>query len=166
MVAAARVDALVAAFSFNHLAEPVAGFVEARRVVRVGGVIVAGTYADDDDHPVKRIVQAVLAEAGWCAPVWHRELAPTTRLLGTPERCRRCAGEGGLDATVTRREVAFPWLAAEQLVDWRFGMAQHAPFVAGLGAPRRAALHAEAVARLGDHPHLVRAVLVTCAVVS
>ena len=62
--------------------------------------------------------------------------------------------------------MPFPELGPGDLVDWRLGMAQHAPFVAGLAAGERSALRARAVELLGETPVLVRSVLVLRAVVS
>ncbi len=52
-VRTASADVVLAAFSFNHLADPAAGFAEAARVARPGGAIAVSTYAADDDHPVE-----------------------------------------------------------------------------------------------------------------
>ncbi|MGE3619719.1 MAG: methyltransferase domain-containing protein [Acidimicrobiia bacterium] len=160
------VDAAIAAFSFNHLADPVTGFAEAHRVVRAGGVVVAGTYATDDDHPVKAAVAATLAAHGWEAPGWYRALRDAWGpALGTPEGCRAAAGAAGLDGRVLLRRVRFADLGPRRLVEWRFGMAQHAPFLARLDPVQREELARAAVLRLGDAPPLVRSVLVTVAVV-
>jgi hypothetical protein len=61
--------------------------------------------------------------------------------------------------------VPFPELRAEDLVAWRLGMAQHAPFVAGLSPADRDAVRDRAVALLGDAPPLVRSFLVITAVI-
>ena len=47
------VDAVVAAFSLNHLDDPVAGLREAARVTLPGGALLASAYAEDDTHPGK-----------------------------------------------------------------------------------------------------------------
>ena len=60
---------------------------------------------------------------------------------------------------------AVPDLGTVDLVAWRLGMAQHAPFVDRLPASERAALATEVAARLGDRaPTLVRSILVLSAV--
>ena len=46
-------DIALAAFWFNHLGDPAAGFLEAVRVLKPGGAVVASAYAADDQHPVK-----------------------------------------------------------------------------------------------------------------
>jgi ubiquinone/menaquinone biosynthesis C-methylase UbiE len=52
-------DIVLAPFSLNHLDEPAAGVREAGRV---GDLLVASTYAADDDHPAKAAVDQALSE--------------------------------------------------------------------------------------------------------
>lgn len=163
---AACVDVVLAAFSLNHLRDPAAGFVEAARVVRPTGAILVSTYAHDDTHPVKAAVEEALRARGWAAPQWHTEMRrDAVPRLATIAGCLEAARGAGLDPTVRRVHVPFPNLEARQLVAWRLGMAQHAPFVRTLSVRERAALEADAIARLGaDPPSLVRSILVTAAV--
>ena len=65
---------VVAAYCYNHLDDPAAGFREARRVTAAGGVVLASAYADDDAHPVKAATEQALREIGWTAPEFHLEL--------------------------------------------------------------------------------------------
>ena len=58
--------------------------------------------------------------------------------------------------------VAFPELSREQLLAWRFGMAQMAPFVATLPDRDRAAMLQRALDLL-DHTELVRSIIVIVA---
>jgi ubiquinone/menaquinone biosynthesis C-methylase UbiE len=67
-------DAVVAAFSLNHLADPVAGLREAARVTKAGGIVLASAYADDDAHPAKQAVEAAAAASGWTMPEWYKAL--------------------------------------------------------------------------------------------
>lgn len=162
----ACVDVVLAAFSLNHLRDPAAGFVEAARVVRRGGAIVVSTYAHDDTHPVKVAVEEALSARGWTAPQWHTEMRrDAVPRLATIAGCTAAAHAAGLDPTVRHVRVPFPNLEARQLIAWRLGMAQHAPFVRTLTLGERAALEADAIARLGpDPPSLVRSILVTAAI--
>ena len=57
-------DVVLAPFCLNHLAEPSVGVAEAARC-SPGGVLLASTYAADDDHVVKAAVDQALSEAGW-----------------------------------------------------------------------------------------------------
>jgi SAM-dependent methyltransferase len=164
---AASFDAVVAAFSVNHLTEPAAGLAEARRVTRPGGAVVASSYAADDTHPVKEAVEVALAARGWeIDPSFARMKREAVPQLATEEGVAAAATAAGLDPEITPVRVPFPELDAEALVAWRLGMAHHAPFVAGLPPAERAAVVVEAVANLGaDHPVLERSIIVATAVV-
>ena len=73
--------------------------------------------------------------------------------------------EGMAPVLVERREVTFPELTPLDLVAWRLGMAQTAPFVAGLDRLRRDELVQRALELLGpDPPPLVRRVIFLAAV--
>jgi ubiquinone/menaquinone biosynthesis C-methylase UbiE len=159
-------DAAVAAFSLNHLTDPAGGLREMARVTRPGGALVAGSYAADDVHPVKAAVEATLTARGWEPDPWYAALrADAAPLLATIATCGAAAGAAGLDAEVEPVRVEFPELGPADLVAWRLGMAQHAPFVDQLPPGERAAVADEAVTQLGDTPPLlVRSILVLRAV--
>jgi SAM-dependent methyltransferase len=160
-------DVTVAAFSLNHLTDPAAGLREAARVTRPGGGLAVSAYAADDDHPVKRAVQAALAARGWAPEPWYLALqTDAVPKLATVDAAWAAAEAAGLDADVEAVRVPFPDIDAAALVAWRLGMAQHATFVGAL--PRdadRAALAEDATARLGDSfPPLVRSIVILRAV--
>ena len=160
--AAGAFDVAVAAFSFNHLGDPAAGFVEARRVVRGGGAVLASAYADDDHHPVKAEVERALAGRGWVQAPWElevkRERAPR---LASEAACRAVLDAAGIAGTVERVRVVLDGVDPAAMVAWRLGMAQHAPFVAALGPLARRSVVDEVLGRLGPAcPPLVRSVVV------
>lgn len=161
-------DAAVAAFSLNHLEDPATALRETARVVRTRGAIVATAYASDDTHPVKEAVDAAASARGWVQEPWCSRLRTSaTPLLATVARAAEAAADAGLDAArVDHVAVPFPDLGPQQLVAWRLGMAQMAPFAATLTPAERAGLVADALARLGaDFPMLVRSFIVLTAVV-
>lgn len=165
-VRSSSVDAVVAAFSLNHLPVPWTALKEAARIVRSGGSIVVSTYASDDSHPVKAAVEQVLVARGWTADQWYADLRDCyAPLLATASQCLEAADRAGIKATVRHVRVPFPELSPSDLVAWRLGMAQHASFVAALRPPERAELEVEALQRLGEHPPLVRSIMVMSAVV-
>jgi SAM-dependent methyltransferase len=159
-------DAAVAAFSLNHLTDPAAGLREMRRVTRRGGPLLAASYAADDVHPVKAAVEAALAARGWTPDPWYLSMRTmATHALGTVAHGAAAAVGAGLEAEVEVVNVPFPELDPHDLVSWRLGLAQHAPFVAGLSPVERDAVAADAVRRLGDRPPpLVRSVLLVRAI--
>jgi SAM-dependent methyltransferase len=161
----ATVDGVVAAFSFNHVADPHRALAEAARVTRPGGPVLVSAYAEDDHHVVKEVVDAVAGSYGWVPPEWVDELRTACLpQLATVPGARRAASRAGLpQAEVDLLEVPFPELGPHDLVAWRLGMAQLAPFVAGLPPDQRAALEAEATGRLAGTPPLVRRVIVVVA---
>lgn len=157
-------SAAVAAFSLNHVTDPVAGLREMARVCEPGAPLLAASYATDDAHPVKGAVESALAARGWRADAWYVQVRETTvPRLGTVERCAAVAAAAGIRAEVRKVRVRFPELGPDDLVAWRLGMAQHADFVAHLDAAAREALVTDALDRLGDPPVLERSIVVIAA---
>ena len=161
-------DVALAAFTLNHVPDPATGLAEMARIVRPGGAVVAGAYATDDHHPVKEAVEEVMRRRGWELPEWTARMkGEAVPLLATAEGARAAARCAGLDrVTVEIRRVPFPQLSVGDLIGWRLGMAQHAPFLTALGPGAVAAIRAEALEVLGSHPPpLVRSMVVVTSVV-
>jgi SAM-dependent methyltransferase len=157
--------AVVAAFSFNHVPDPEVALAEAARVVGRAGVVLASAYAEDDAHPVKGAVEIAVAEEGWSGDSWIDDLkAHAIPMLATTDRAAEVATSAGLDATATAVTVPFPDLSPVDLVAWRLGMAQVAPFVASLSGAVRRRVEARALDLLGPHPEpLVRRMIILTA---
>jgi len=155
-------DAVVAAFSLNHLHDPAAGLAEAARAARAGGAVVAGSYAVDDGHPAREAVDSAARALGWHPPPWYRSVREeTVPRLATVERAAAAArGAGLVDVRADNLRVAYPDLGPADLVAWRLGMAHLAPFVASLPAVAAGALVADAIVRLDGAPVLERSVIV------
>ena len=152
---------MVAAFSLNHLPDPQLAAAEAARVLRPTGGLVASSYAADDTHPVKQAVERACTAHGWTAPDWYRSLQRDAMpRLATPDRALEALASAlpGAEAEVVR--VAFPDLDRHDLVEWRLGMAQFAPFVATLESDTRRQLTDDAMASLGDDSPLVRSIVI------
>lgn len=159
-------DAVVAAFSLNHVTQPAGALREAMRVVRPGGTFLASAYAATDDHPVKRAVDAAATEAGWEIPSWYDALRQEAMpLLSTVQRARSVFVAADVDGEATEVVVPFPGLTVDELLDWRLGMAHLAPFVTDLDAVQWRRLRARATALLGPMPpSLVRTMIVMRAI--
>lgn len=156
-------DAVLAAFSLTHLADPVPGLREAARVLRSGGGLAVAAFGPDNNHPVKAATDAAAADRGWQPESWYTALQrDAVTQLETVERAQRAADAAGLaDAVASIVDVAFPDLEPRDLVAWRLGMAQLAPFVQSLPEDERHALAADATARLGPNtPQLVSSVVI------
>lgn len=164
--AASTFGAAIAAFSLNHLTDPAGGLREMARVTRAGGALLASSYAADDSHPVRGAVEAALTAHGWEPQGWYATVkTEAMSLLATADACAAAAGAAGLEAVVEPVHVAFPELDARDLVAWRLGMAQHAPFVRRLPPAEQDAVAIDALVLLGDAPPpLVRSILVVRAV--
>ncbi len=85
-------------------------------------------------------------------------------MLATVDRALRAGARAGLDATAEAISVPFPELAPVDLVAWRLGMANVAPFVATLPEGTRLRVQARALHLLGPHPEpLVRRMVILTA---
>jgi hypothetical protein len=121
-------------------------------------------YAEDDTHPAKHAAEAAAQQWGWQAPEWYAHVrAAAIPRLATVERAQSVLDAAGVRGVARAMQVAFPELGREQLLAWRFGMAQLAPFVASLADRDRSAMWQRALDAL-DHTELVRSIIVVVAV--
>jgi ubiquinone/menaquinone biosynthesis C-methylase UbiE len=152
-VATRSADGLVAAFSFNHLPDPAAGFQEADRVCRPGSPVLVAAYAADDDHPAKEAVDRAAAEVGWEPEAWVVAFRATvTARLATPDGMAAAAAGTGVTGASRTIAVDLPDLVPEAMVGWRMGMAHLAPFLATVDAATRARITRRALELLGPSP--------------
>jgi hypothetical protein len=151
-------DVVLAPFSLNHLDEPATGVREAGRVANL---LVASTYAADDDHPAKAAVETALSEAGWARPQWYAALKSAMAAWGTVEAAALVLEAGGMrPLLVERREIPFPDLGPLDMVEWRMGLAQCAGFVEALDHDTRHSVVGRALELLGRDPEpIVRRVI-------
>ena len=143
-------DAVAAAFSLNHVPDPMRALAECRRVMRPGGVVLASTFPSDAEHPAKAGVESVLEQFGYQRPAWYQAFKDrVAALTGDPAAFAEAATAAGLaDVRVDSIEVEAGLQRPEVAVEWRLNMPHTMGFVAGLGPARRVALRASAIEAL------------------
>jgi SAM-dependent methyltransferase len=140
-------DVAVASFVLNHLTNPVGGFAELARVARPGGAVLATVYANSSHSDNRDTIDEIARTHGWAPPRWYTELKATaTPLLGASAPMSAAAAEAALvDIEVDEEPVDVGLIEPEALVDYRFGQAQFAEWLAGLRLGERAAVRIAAV---------------------
>lgn len=144
------IDDVFAAFVLNHLADPVAGLAELARVTAPGGAVLASVYSTASDNSLRDLVDEVAVAHGFVAPDWYVALkANANALLGSADAVTAAAHRAGLlDVVVHDQVVDVGIHTAEDLVDYRFGQAQFAGWLAGLSPARRVQVRAAVMERI------------------
>ncbi|HTC68543.1 MAG TPA: methyltransferase domain-containing protein [Acidothermaceae bacterium] len=147
-------DLVVSAFALSHFVDPLEPLLEVRRV---SGALLASAFAADWTHPAKDAVENLLVDFGYQPPAWYLRVKHEGEpAVNDPVKLTRLARAAGFDdVAVHTLEVATGVDTAEELVSWRLGMAQVAPFVGSLSVDDRAALQHAAEAAVADVPPLV-----------
>ncbi|HET6168365.1 MAG TPA: methyltransferase domain-containing protein [Marmoricola sp.] len=146
-------DLVVAAFLINHLDEPGRGLAEFRRVAPA---VATSSFHASWDHPAKTVVDEVMADAGFEPPDWHTQIQSTNEQVSDPDELARAAERAGYtEVDVTRVDVATGVDDSAAMVDWRWGMAHLAPYVATLDDATRARLRARAESAVAGLPPVV-----------
>jgi len=137
-VATAAVDDTVAAFVLNHLLDPAAGFAELVRVTRPGGAVLVSVFSNASQSDVRDRVDELAMEEGWQVPDWYQEMRnKAAPLLGSAADMEAAARTAGLvDVAVDEQAVDVGVTEPEQLVAYRFGQAQFAPWLDRIGPER------------------------------
>jgi SAM-dependent methyltransferase len=136
------VDDVLAAFVLNHVDDPVAGFTELARVTRPGGALLASVYSTASRSAARDRLDAAAHAHGFAFPEWYLAMkANITPLLGNaPAMARAAAAAGWWVCEVVEQAVDVGVRTAAALVDYRFGQAMYAGWLAGLAATRRRAV--------------------------
>ena len=158
-------DVAVASFVLNHLVDPVAGLAELARVARPGGAVLATVYANSSHSENRDTVDGIARTHGWVPPAWYAELKATaTVLLGTSASMGAAAAAAALiDIKVDEEPVDVGITEPEGLVDYRFGQAHFAEWLAEFSLNERAAVRAAAVHAIENamEPYRPRVVFLT-----
>jgi ubiquinone/menaquinone biosynthesis C-methylase UbiE len=142
--------AVLAPFVLNHVDRPVEVLRGLAGCVEPGGVILASTFSERDRPRVKDLVDEVAAAYG-CRPPesyqWMR--TATAPLLGSEGAMADAAQAAGLvEVEVVEMAVDTGVARPADQVAYRFGMPHLSRFLDGLAPGERAAVVAEAVARV------------------
>ena len=158
-------DAAVSAFAISHVGAPERALAEMGRVVRPSGPVVASVFGAAPPSVAKDVIYEVAMKYGYEPPAWYVHLKNGTEpLSNTPERLMSVAHSGGFaDAVVTDIAIDSGLETAEQVVAYRTGMAQLAPFVASLAEDQREQFLRDAVAavRARSQALLVRVLILS-----
>ncbi len=145
-------DLVVAAFSLGHLSDPVRALREARRVA---GAVAASAFAPSWAHPAKQAVDDAMRGHGFTTPEWYVGIKAHESRVEDPDSLRALGESAGfVEVEVTQVDVETGISTPEQLVDWRWGMAHLAPFVASLSPGRRDRARRDAEAAVAGMPPL------------
>jgi SAM-dependent methyltransferase len=147
-------DLAVAACCLGHLPDPRSVLVEVRRVA---GAVVASAFPGGWTHPAKSAVDSAAVNYGFVAPEWYERFKTEVEpQVDDPVRLEALARSAGWrDVSSTTVAVSTGVDTPADLVRWRLGMAQFAPWVATLPADVRADLLRTAEAALSGAPALV-----------
>lgn len=157
-------DLVVAAFVLSHLPDLTAGLAEIRRV---GRSFAAASFATGFTHPAKEAVDDVLRGFGYRPPGWHDWLKNEAEpVVADQGRMVALAAQAGFtDVGLTTITVSTGLASPAELAGWRLGMANIAPFVAGLGPEGCSQLiaAAERAVTVADCPPLTAPVVILTA---
>jgi len=149
----ASFDLVLAAFLVNHLDEPAVGLREFRRVAPA---VLTSTFHESWDHPAKTVVDEAMAEAGFVPPAWYADIKATNQQVADPDQLAGLARQVGYTAVeVFHVDVETGIDDPAAMVEWRWGMAHLAPFVASLDEATRERMRVRAEQAAAGLPPVV-----------
>lgn len=121
-------DLVLAAMVLGHLPDPLRAVREARRVAPA---LLASAFDPAWGHPAKSAVDAEMTAFGFVVPDWYQQIKQNS--VEDPDALTALARAAGYDdVRVARVDVDAGLEDPGAVVDWRWGMAHLAPFVATL----------------------------------
>lgn len=155
-------DLATAGFCLGHLPDPGAALAEIHRVC---GAVVASAFAPGPSHPAKTAIDEVMVQEGFDVPAWYQRLKVETEpAVENPDALRslaRSAGFEHIDLTVVDVDTGLE--TATAVVEWRWGMAHLADFVATLPDGARARARAQCEEAVAEMLPIVVRILVLSA---
>ena len=158
-------DAVVAAFSLNHVPDLLRALTGCRRVLRSGGLLLASTFPSGDDHPAKAVVEGVLTAYGYRRPAWYGTFkSRVADLTGDPGNLEHTAHAAGFSRVrIEQVPVEVGLDDPHRAVEWRLNMPHTLEFVAGLDRGTQVELRRVASRELtGQLPSAVRMLVLRC----
>jgi len=144
-------DLVLAAMVLGHLPDPARAVREARRVAPA---LLASAFDPTWAHPAKSAVDAAMVAFGFEVPGWYRQMKQNS--VEDPDALAALARSAGYgDVRVTRIDVDAGLEDPGAVVDWRWGMAHLAPFVATLVPVERERARRAAEAAIAGLPPVV-----------
>lgn len=154
-------DLVLAAMVLGHLPDPLAAVRESRRVAPA---LLASAFDPAWGHPAKSAVDELMTSFGFEVPAWYRQIKQHQAAVEDPDALASLARSAGYDEVrVVRVEVDSGLEDPRAVVDWRWGMAHLAPFVATLSAFERERARRAAEAAVTGLPAVVVPLLVLSA---
>ncbi len=154
-------DLVLAAMVLGHLPDPARAVREARRVAPA---LLASAFDPTWAHPAKSAVDSAMTGFGFESPGWYREIKEHTAAVEDPVALVKLAREAGYDdVRVVRMDVDAGLEDPGAIVDWRWGMAHLAPFVATLAPADRVRARRTAEDAVAGMPPVVVPLLVLSA---
>jgi ubiquinone/menaquinone biosynthesis C-methylase UbiE len=141
--------AALAGFLLNHV-PAVPALTELARVVRLGGVVLASTWAVRRPDPVKAAIDTLITSWGWVPPAWYQQMkADLEPMSSDPDRMAAAARQAGLvDVSASVHHEELGMLDPRGVVAYRLAMPHVAPWVGELDTPSRVELIRQALVRV------------------
>jgi SAM-dependent methyltransferase len=154
----ATFDGVCSAFTISHLDHPARALRELQRVVHSAGLLVVAVFGAAPTNASRDVIYDVAEDYGFVPPAWYIHLKTHTEpLTNTPALLLACSREAGFDyVTIDDIVIDSDLSSPDDVVAYRTGMAQLAPFVSALSGAQRERFLRDAVTAVRDRGQPVR----------